>query len=145
MLEALKKKYLNQVKEEMKQEFLKQAAEEFDREFDQEFPTVKLKVKKPKPSRVKKITQGYTKAEDFIPTVEEYLRKHNGKAHKRKIAEHILLSGVLTKLDVHKHTDGVYRFYKTLDRTRRLMIARGKLHVNEGRTGFWELKQPAPF
>jgi len=142
MLETIKKKYLNRMRQEMKQEFLKEAEREFDREFSQQFEKPTRAKKKPskKKTRAKKVMKGHTKAEDFIPAVTAFLKRNNGRASKKDIAQHILLSGTLTDVDVQTHSDGKYRFYKTLDRTRKIMVEADDLSTNN-RSGIWELQQ----
>jgi hypothetical protein len=87
-----------------------------------------------KKKRAKRIKSGFTPPEQFVAKVKSHLS--NGPMLKKDLAFKIIAMGGLLEADLHKHRDGQYRFYKTLDRTRRLMTDNATLKVNNG---MWQL------
>lgn len=124
------KLYEEQVLAELKQEHLEKAGKEFDAELKN------LTQLKPK---IKRITKGYTKPEKFISPVRAILIENNFSVAKKVICERILSKCNLTEKDVEKLSDGVPRFHKTLDKTRRLMKDQGVL---DSKNGIWTLMAP---
>lgn len=130
------------LREELEREYLNQAKKDFESEFDSFLQedaecSVQIKHKKQKTKvkvRAKKIFQGFTKPEDFVPIVRNILA--DGPKSKNDVAIEIIQMGILNKLDLVRHTDGKFRFYKSLDRTRRLMLD----ELQPRPDGLWALK-----
>jgi hypothetical protein len=95
------------------------------------------KGKKRKETRPRAKKGTYTEAETFSPMVIGLLIQH-GPMKKNQIAEELTKqNGVLNSVDLEKHPDGVPRFYKTLDRTRKLLLKNNHIVINT--KGTWEL------
>ena len=138
--ETMRAEYQN-LKDEMKVDFLKQAENQFDKDFKaateeigQVTVATKTKTKTKTKKRAPKIKAGYTLAIAFINPVRTILL--SGSMPKSEVALKIMQTGLLRKADVQKHDDGVQRFYKTLDRTRKLMMERNLLTT---KNGVWSL------
>lgn len=130
-IRKLLKAKMSQIRQELRQQYIDQQAKEAAKNFDDEFkslfeddgiPSIAQVKTKPK---AKKVLKGFTRPEELVGRVKKILA--GGPKSKKEIALEILQMGGLTKLDLSIHSDGTYRYYKSLDRTRRLMMDRGEL------------------
>jgi hypothetical protein len=143
MSSRIKEKYeakIQQLKVEMKQEFLAQAEKDFDKEFNSLSTVISPSLvakesREVKKTKKKRRMKGFTKPETLLRPVITTLKEH-GPTTKRKLCAEIIKQNNLCDEDLEQHSDGVLRVYKTLDRTRRILVDKGVL---ETKGGVWKL------
>lgn len=119
--------------EKYTQQLIRKTSQKVLQEYLEENLQSKNVVKKRK---VKKMMGGFTKAENLIPFVTHCLNSY-GPLTLSELKDKILDMKVLVAADYFVHSDGTYRFYKTLGRTKKIMLENQILVDTEN--GTWKL------
>lgn len=134
-----------QVREELKRECLQQAEKVFEEEYEAQVktkPRLRTEVQPNPKKRRTRITKGFTKPEELVKPVMTLLSDGRVTSKANIFADILQMHdrGVfhLKLTDLEKHSDGKLRVYKSLDRTRRILLATNRIGISGN--GCWYKK-----